>query len=229
MAIKRYSNGAWSDIGILRRYDTTSNTFIDCDSAKAYKGNAWVDVWSNAKAGYYYRAYSDLVKLLEVTNNNGELWARFTASNGLYLYKKGQDTVYVWVIGDFDNPTILANLEDCLYTNNKFGSGIDRVENSCICRFFVGTEMRGKYPVFDSATYSSKYFYNNPSRDGVAFSKYEKFTGNYKYVGLEIKSTGDYNSSMDAYTQFYTDKSFFKVKELFVDNKKYKIVPISEL
>ena len=45
MALKKYIDGAWQDVGSMKRHNGTD--WQDCDSVKKHDGSNWVDVWGN--------------------------------------------------------------------------------------------------------------------------------------------------------------------------------------
>lgn len=47
MGFKVYKNGAWEDAGFVKRYDTPTSAWVDCNSSHTYKNGAWEEDWTS--------------------------------------------------------------------------------------------------------------------------------------------------------------------------------------
>lgn len=125
MALKRYTNGAWTDIDDLKRYN--SGAFASCESAKAYKNGAWEEVWGSAIAPYGLYIYSTTYNTAKIVDkvitmtakyaNRASEWARIIIpSDGASVTELEMDYLLTNINGTTGKISLNIMTSDNIYT-----------------------------------------------------------------------------------------------------------------
>lgn len=152
--VKKYVNGAWEDIGVLRRY--SNNAWMECESAKKYNtaSNAWEEAWANF-------AYLD--KASATFRGSGSFITQ-TASKTISLanFRSTTQTFKPYVEGIWTNPTVQISAKAY---NQKYPDNPGAV-------------------VAFMANGAAKAFDLSPLKDWIEYTKTVTFPGTFTSVGL---------------------------------------------
>lgn len=112
MAFDKYKDGAWQEPEEhVSRYDESNGYWVECESAKRYKNDAWTEIWANFK---WFSLLSNTIDTGACyLNNEGTLIDLYKImgyqNDKMYGTISGDGKMILYLDGEWTNPTISFN------------------------------------------------------------------------------------------------------------------------
>lgn len=123
MAVKIYKDGAFQDVGTLRR--NVGGAWADCDAAYKYEDGVWKEVWSVMDK---FSLFALPQKGFGNVNDNGRSMTFFQSTNGASATLPNSGYIDIRIDGEWHNPTIEFAWEGGLtYWNTSYTRGYTNI------------------------------------------------------------------------------------------------------